>query len=138
MNCAVSHSFRKTVSARVLLIVVLLLPGMVLGQSYRGSIRGKVSDPSGGLLAAAKITSKNVDTGLTRDGVTNEEGTYVLAELPAGTYTVTVNAPGFAPVAQNVVVSVGLDTTADFAMLKVEQHQESVTAVSYTHLRAHE
>jgi hypothetical protein len=127
MNCAVSHSFRKSVSARVLLIVVLLLPGMVLGQSYRGSIRGKVSDPSGGLLAAAKITSKNVDTGLTRDGVTNEEGTYVLAELPAGTYTVTVNAPGFAPVAQNVVVSVGLDTTADFAMLKVQQHQDSVT-----------
>ena len=39
-----------------------------------------------------------------------------LAELPAGTYTVTVNAPGFAPVAQNVVVSVGLDTTADFAI----------------------
>ncbi len=127
MNRAVSQSFRKSVYAGLLLIVFLLLSGMVLGQSYRGSIRGKVSDPSGGLLAAAKITSKNVDTGLTRDGVTNEEGTYVLAELPAGSYTVTVNAPGFAPVAQNVVVSVGLDTTADFAMLKVEQHQESVT-----------
>lgn len=127
MKCAAWHSFRKPVSAKLLLVVFLLLPGMVLGQSYRGSIRGKVSDPSGGLLAGAKITSKNVDTGLTRDGVTNEEGMYVLAELPAGTYTVTVNATGFTPVAQNVVVSVGLDTTADFAMLKVEQHQESVT-----------
>ena len=39
----------------------------------------------------------------------------------------TVNATGFASVAQNVVVNVGLDTTADFGMLKVEQHQESVT-----------
>src|SRR6266568_4274253 len=113
MNRVASHSFRKSVYAALFLFVVLLLPGRVLAQSYRGSIRGKVSDPGGGLVAGAKITSKNFDTGLSRDGVTNEEGTYVLAELPAGTYTVTVNAPGFAPVAQNVVVSVGLDTTAD-------------------------
>ena len=76
MNCAVSHSFRRSVFAGFLLGVLLLLPRMVLGQSYRGSIRGKVSDPTGGLLAGAKITSKNVDTGLTRDGITNEEGTY--------------------------------------------------------------
>jgi hypothetical protein len=127
MKCAASHSFRKSMSEGAFLVVVLLLSGMMLAQSYRGSIRGKVSDPGGGLVAGAKITSKNIDTGLSRDGVTNEEGTYVLAELPAGTYTVTVNAPGFASVAQNVVVSVGLDTTADFGMLKVEQHQESVT-----------
>ncbi len=112
---------------RIILAVVLLLPSLVVAQSFRGSIRGKVTDPGGSLVAGAKVASKNVDTGLTRDAVTNEEGTFVLAELPAGTYTVSVNAPGFAQVAQNVVVNVGLDTTADFDLLKVQQHVENVT-----------
>ncbi|MGC1453054.1 MAG: carboxypeptidase-like regulatory domain-containing protein [Candidatus Sulfotelmatobacter sp.] len=127
MNRAVSQSFQKMRGTRLFLALFLLLPGIILAQSYRGSIRGKVSDPTGSLVAGAKVTAKNADTGRTRDGVTNVEGTFVLAELPAGVYTVTVNAPGFAPVAQNVVVSVGLDTTADFGMLKVQQHQENVT-----------
>ena len=47
--------------------------------------------------------------------------------MPAGVYTVTVEATGFAPVAQNVVVNVGLDTTADFDLLKVQEHKENVT-----------
>ena len=127
MKCAASHSFRSVGLTRFVLVVFLLLPGMMLAQSYRGSIRGRVIDPSGSVVGGATVSAKNVDTGLTRDAVSNEEGTYVLAELPAGVYTVKVTVPGFAPVAQNVVVSVGLDTTADFGMLKVEQRQESVT-----------
>jgi len=99
----------------------------IAAQSFRGSIRGKVTDPSGGLVTGAKVSAKSIDTGLARDTATTDEGTFVLAELPAGTYTVTVNATGFASVAQNVVVNVGLDTTADFGLLKVEQHQESLT-----------
>jgi len=99
----------------------------MVGQSYRGSIRGSVTDPSGGLVAGAKVHAKNNDTGLLRDTVTTAEGAYVLAELPAGVYTVTVEASGFAQVAQNVVVNIGLDTTADFALAKVQQHVESLT-----------
>ncbi len=127
MNSAARFSFHKIAILSTILVVFLLLPGLVGAQSFRGSIRGKVTDPSGGLVAGAKVSSKNVDTGLTRDAVTNEEGTFVLAELPAGTYTVTVNAAGFAQVSQNVVVNVGLDTTADFDVLKVQQHVENVT-----------
>jgi len=112
--------------ALVLGAVVMASSGLA-AQSFRGSIRGKVTDPSGGLVTGAKITAKSIDTGLTRDTASSDEGTFVLAELPAGTYTVTVNATGFAPVAQNVVVNVGLDTTADFGLLKVEQHQETLT-----------
>jgi hypothetical protein len=122
------YSFRKA-AARVVLVLsaAVLIPGLLVAQSFRGSVRGKVTDPSGSLVAGAKITSKSVDTGVTRDAITTDEGTFVLAELPAGIYTVTVNAAGFAEVAQNVVVNVGLDTTADFSLLKVQQHIENVT-----------
>jgi len=116
------------------LIFFLLFSSLMFSQSFRGSIRGKVSDPSGGLVAGAKITAKNTGTGLIREVVSNEEGTYVLAELPAGDYTVTVSAAAFAPVAQNVIVNVGLDTTADFDLLKVEQQHDVVNVTAETPL----
>src|SRR6201998_772464 len=127
MKCAAPYLNCRSLFPRIILVLFLMLPGLLLAQSFRGSIRGKVIDPTGGLVAGAKVTSKNVDTGLTRDAVTTDEGTFVLAELPAGSYTVTVNATGFSEVAQNVVVNVGLDTTADFNLLKVQQQHESVT-----------
>jgi hypothetical protein len=127
MTYAAPYLHRRSLLRRALLALFLLLPGLVCAQSFRGAIRGKVIDPTGGLVAGARVTSKNVDTGLTRDTVTTDEGTFVLAELPAGIYTVTVNASGFSEVAQNVVVNVGLDTTADFNLLKVQQQHESVT-----------
>ncbi|HKS74869.1 MAG TPA: carboxypeptidase regulatory-like domain-containing protein [Terriglobales bacterium] len=116
--------FRSTTS-----IVLLLLCTTVLttAQSYRGSIRGKVVDPSGGVIAGAKITAKSSATGLTRDTMTDADGAYVLAELPAGQYVVVAESAGLSPVAQNVVVNVGLDTTADFDLTKVERKMEEVT-----------
>lgn len=108
-------------------VLLLLVPGLLLAQSFRGSIRGQVVDPNGGLVVAANVSSKSLDTGLTREARTNDEGTYVIAELPAGRYTVTVMASGFAAVAQNVVVNVGLDTTADFNLLRLQQQHEVVT-----------
>jgi hypothetical protein len=98
---------------RVTIAVALLLTTLVWAQSFRGSIRGKVADPSGSLVVGAKATAKHRGTGLTRDTVTDGEGTYVLAELPAGEYDVTVEAQGFAASTIRVVVNVGLDTTAD-------------------------
>ena len=117
------------IAARTLFFfaLVVLVPPLLLAQSFRGSIRGKVVDPSSSLVAAAKVSARNKDTGISRDTATNAEGTYVLAELPAGVYTVSVEASGFALVAQNVVVNVGLDTTADFDLLKLQQHTEQLT-----------
>jgi hypothetical protein len=110
--------------------LVLLMPCLLLEQSYRGSIRGKVVDPSSRVIAGAKVTAKNDATGLVRDTVTGADGAYVLAELPAGVYTVTAQSGGLSPVAQNVVVNVGLDTTADFDLTKVEKRVEQVTVTT--------
>src|SRR5579864_3346734 len=123
-----NHSLLSWVTLSFIPVTVAaLLPTLLLAQSFRGSIRGKVTDPSGSLVAGAKINAKNLDTGLTRATTSTDEGTFVVAELPAGKYTVEVNAAGFAAVAQNVMVNVGLDTTADFGLLKVQQHTEAVT-----------
>ena len=111
----------------VAIFAMVFFPALVLGQSFRGSIRGNVRDATGALLTAAKVTAKNHDTGLVREAQTGVDGGYVMAELPIGVYVVVAEAPGLSPVAQNVVVNVGLDTTADFDLTQVQKHVESLT-----------
>jgi carboxypeptidase family protein/TonB-dependent receptor-like protein len=124
---------RWTVISRLSVFVtaaVLMVSGLAGAQSFRGSIRGKVADPTGSLIAGAKIAAKSSATGLTRDTVTGPDGGYVLAELPAGEYVVTAVSTGLSPVAQNVIVNVGLDTTANFDLTKIEKRAEQVTVTA--------
>ncbi len=109
------------------LTVVLLIPAALVGQSFRGSIRGVVADPSGSLVPGAKISAKNNATGLLRETRSGQDGAYVLPELPAGEYTVTAEAPNLSPVAQNALVSVGLDTTANFDLTRVQRQVQELT-----------
>src|SRR5215469_12714007 len=117
-----------------ILALLLFLPVLSSAQSYRGSIRGKVVDPQGGMIAGAKVTARNSGTGLVRDTLTDPDGAYVLAELPAGEYVVVATSAGLSPVAQNVVVNVGLDTTANFYLTKVEKKVEQITVTEATPL----
>ena len=105
---------------------LILLAPIAWAQSFRGSIRGTVTDPSGSVIAGAKVSAKSIGTGLQREATTGADGGYVLAELPAGEYTVTVESAGLSPSAQNVQVNVGLDTTANFDLTKVQQRQEQL------------
>ena len=114
----------------ILLTLSLLLAAGLAAQSFRGSIRGKVVDPSGAAIAGAKVTAKNIGTGLQREATTGADGGYVLAELPAGEYTVAAEAAGLSPAAQNVLVNVGLDTAANFDLTKVEKRKEQLTVTA--------
>ncbi len=112
-----------------LILVLAVLVATASSQSFRGSIRGTVTDQSGGVIANAKVTAKNFNTGLQREATTGEDGAYVIAELPVGEYTVTAQAAQLAPAAQNVRVEVGLDTRADFDLNTV---QKTVTQIVVT------
>ena len=117
-------------SVTTVALIVVLFVAQLCAQSFRGSIRGSVRDATGALLSGAKVTAKNNATGLARETQTGGDGGYVMAELPAGVYSVMVQATGLAPVAQNVVVNVGVDTTADFDVTDVQRHVESLTVVA--------
>lgn len=88
-----------------------------MGQSYRGSIRGVVTDASGAVIPSASVTVKSSATGLERSAVTDGEGLYVIAELPAGEYRLSVPVTGFRTFARNVLVDVGHDSTVDITMM---------------------
>jgi len=116
----------KLIFLLAVIAAVCLLTAAGFAQSFRGSIRGTITDPSGGVLPNAKVTAKNIATGLVRETVTGGDGAYVIAELPAGEYTVTAQATQLQPAAQNVLVNVGLDTTANFDLTSVQKVSEQV------------
>lgn len=107
---------RMTLVSIALLFVLLAAVGLS-AQTFRGTILGTVTDPSGAVVAGAKVTVKNVGTGLERTTETSADGSYSLPELPIGTYTVTVTQPGFQTfVASDVAVTVASERRVDAAM----------------------
>ena len=81
--------------ARIILVFVLLAAVSLSAQTFRGTILGTATDATGAVVAGAKVTVKNVATGLERTTETSADGSYALPELPIGTYTVTVTLTGF-------------------------------------------
>jgi hypothetical protein len=56
---------------------------------------GVVHDSTGAVVAGAHIVVTNVQTNLHQEAVSAADGSYRILALPAGTYRVTVTAPGF-------------------------------------------
>jgi hypothetical protein len=68
----------------------------LFAQNTSGSITGVVQDPSGAVIPGVRVVLINQDQGIeARQTVTNEVGLYVFSALPAATYTVTAELPGF-------------------------------------------
>jgi hypothetical protein len=75
-------------------LLLLAFAGIGFGQSDLGSINGFVKDPSGAVVPRARVAAKN-ETGLDRQTTTNESGYYTITNVPAGIYSISVEAPGF-------------------------------------------
>ena len=84
-------------------------------QGGTGELTGIVYDPSGGLVADAKVSLKNASTGFAREMESTSAGVYRFSALSVvGSYTLTVERPGFrkAEIA-NIAISVGTIGTLD-------------------------
>src|SRR5260370_27585827 len=100
-----------------LVVILLLCTTSLLGQTFRGTILGTVTDPQGAVVVGAKVTVRNVNTGLERTTQTSADGSYAIPELPIGSYTVTVNQSGFQTSSvTNVAVDVASDKRVDVAL----------------------
>src|SRR4029077_7040839 len=111
---------------RLLGAFVVLSTAMLVGQTFRGTILGTVTDPSGAVVAGATVKVKKVATGLGRTTVTSGDGSYTVSELPIGTYSVTVSQAFFqTAVTNNVEVNVATERRVD-AQLKTGQVTQMV------------
>jgi outer membrane receptor protein involved in Fe transport len=115
-------------AAACLLLVCLLAATSHAQQSATATLSGIITDPNGALIAGAQITVTQKATGVQRETTTNDEGHYVLTNLPPGEYEVKVAATGFATkVSQSpVVLQVGQSVTLDAAL---EIGQKTATVI---------
>ncbi|PYQ06509.1 MAG: hypothetical protein DMF82_06040 [Acidobacteria bacterium] len=78
-----------------LAVVALLAASALEAQLTTGSILGTVSDPAGGVVAGAKVTATQRDTGFSRSGQTDAAGAFSFPSMPLGRYDVKVEHEGF-------------------------------------------
>jgi hypothetical protein len=89
-------SKRSLLVIGVLVGLLALVPSTLYSQSAStGTVAGTVTDASGAAIAAATVTLTDKSTNIPRAVSTNENGRYILVDIPAGTYDLSVNKQGF-------------------------------------------
>jgi hypothetical protein len=108
------------------LLLFLLVAGRLFGQAP-GNIVGTVVDPSGDLVAGAKVTVINEGTQFTRVTTTNAAGQYAADSFPTGSITVSVEKPGFEKLVRSGMQLTAADTITVNLQLAVGSVQQSVS-----------
>jgi Carboxypeptidase regulatory-like domain/TonB-dependent Receptor Plug Domain len=109
------------------LLLIALLCVTAIAQTSRGTLTGTVTDSSGAVVSNATVKITEGATGITRQTTTNEAGIYRFDAVDLGTYTISVQAPGFSGSAKSgVQIQSSHVSSIDFA-LKVGAAQETVT-----------
>ena len=75
--------------------LALVLTANLSAQGIYATLTGVVSDPSQAVVAKAKVTLKDTQSGSQRDTVSNNEGYFTFASVPVGTYDLSIEAKGF-------------------------------------------
>jgi Carboxypeptidase regulatory-like domain len=96
---------RSFVKSRIFIALLLLCACLtvrsVLGQNTTGSITGRLTDPTGAVIAGAKVTVRNLGTGEVRTLTTDASGDFTATLLLPGHYSVTAEHTGFKTSIQN-------------------------------------
>ena len=85
----------RTLRRFLLPLLLTGLSGLIWAQKDTGSIVGTVKDPSGAVVAGAKVTVTDLERGQNFTTTTSDAGEYVAGPLHIGRYTVTVEKAGF-------------------------------------------
>jgi len=126
-------------------LVLVFGSGACFAQSINSAdIRGTVSDASGALIPGVTVTVVNVDTGVSKDFSTNQDGLYDTSSIVIGSYKLTFSKDGFEQLVRGPIsLQVGFTTvnaqlqvgstkqtvtvSADVTLLKTESSEQSTT-----------
>jgi hypothetical protein len=98
------------------------------------NLSGTVTDPQGLVVSEATVTLANSGTGVIRSVKTDASGRYQIVGNPPGTYTLTVDAPGFATL-KNDALTLTIGTAAEYnPQLQVQSTAQTVDVTGATDL----
>src|SRR5436309_779753 len=78
-----------------MLFILLTCDGVWAQAVSSAQMNGTVRDQTGAVIPGAEIKATQTATGAARTAVTEENGTYVMTNLPIGPYMLEVSLPGF-------------------------------------------
>src|SRR5438552_9880125 len=111
---------------RLLVMMLTVLLGTAFGQSTNsGDIRGVVTDSTGAAVPGVNVTVENVNTGVSKVYVTNNDGIYDTSSIVAGTYKISFSKSGFAELVRPSVTLNAENTTVN-AQLAIGAVSEQV------------
>ncbi len=112
---------RFSLKGTLLLLALLFAGAFVIcyqaaAQSSSGTIQGVVKDPSGAVVAGAKVEISNSVSGFRRDTITGSSGDFRFANVPFNPYHMVITAKSFAPFTQDVDVRAAVPLVLDISL----------------------
>lgn len=120
------HDISQTVCHGLFAVLIAAAPALSQ-TTARSSIEGRIADQAGGVLPGVTVTlTSPALLERTRTTLTDSEGRYRFAALPAGTYEISFEYPQFATVKREVRLATGFVATIN-ETLSVKGIEQSVT-----------
>ncbi|MEK7406760.1 MAG: carboxypeptidase-like regulatory domain-containing protein [Acidobacteriota bacterium] len=113
---------------------VVVAPGSAFAQESRGTIAGRVVDPSGAVVPNVEVAAVNLATNTKSTASTNYQGNYLIPYLLPGAYRLTASAAGFKAVTRGSLEVRINDRLQVDIHLELGQSTESVTVTAETPL----
>ncbi len=89
----------------------------LIAQGPTASVTGDVRDPTGAVVAGAKVTALHTATGVSRSTLSDTSGGFVIPALPPGSYEFSAESSGFKrELRSGVVLQVDQQTRLDFQL----------------------
>jgi outer membrane receptor protein involved in Fe transport len=109
---------------------LLLTPSAIWSQANSATLYGNVTDPSGGVIPGASVTLTKQDTQAAIKKTTNSTGDFTFTFVPIGTYTLRIQANGFATyVATGIALTAGQQVRQVYS-LQLGGSTQTVTVTS--------
>ena len=116
----------RMVSGVVFVFLISLLACVNVWGQATAQMSGTARDQSGAVLPGVEITATQTDTGVARNTVTNETGSFALSNMPLGPYRLEAGLPGFRTFVQTGIVLQVNSSPVINPVLEVGQVSEQV------------
>ncbi len=107
---------RRHVPCALILVLLFSIGSTLAAQTHRATLRGTVTDPNGAVIPGAGLKLVNEATNESRATFSGADGEYTFASLMPGSYHLEVNAPGFSPFKQYILLEVNQESRADVSL----------------------
>ena len=111
-------------------LATLALTSSAFAQTSKGFFVGNIADPNGAVVAGAVVKITNAGTGVTRETVSTDDGSFRMDAVDPGTYKVEISQAGFKTISRDNLIITAAQTTSATFQLEVGTQIEVVNVTS--------